>query len=90
VTRSTARGPQTVRDVVSGNPEVVSLVVPAADHDVAMRIAGAEMIDRDPVGLRAEILFHFRIRSRINGFKPDSPAQLAVQSSRQRLLIDPA
>jgi hypothetical protein len=47
-----------VRDVVPGNHEVVSFVVPAADHDVAMRMPRVEMIGRDPVELRAKILFH--------------------------------
>jgi hypothetical protein len=49
---------QTMRDVVAGNHEVVSLVITAANHDVTMGMPRVEVISRDPVELRAEILFH--------------------------------
>jgi hypothetical protein len=45
-------------DVVAGNNEVPAPIVLSADHDMAMRMTGIEVIRRDPVHPRAKIGFH--------------------------------
>ena len=45
-------------DVVAGNVEDAAVVEHAADDDVGVGMAGVVMIDRDPVELGAEVLFH--------------------------------
>ena len=47
-----------VPDVVARNDKVAPLVVAAADHDVRVRVAGVEVVDRHPVELRVEVLLH--------------------------------
>ena len=47
-----------VADVVARHHEVLAAVVVAGDDDVGVRMPGVEMIDGDPVELRAEVLLH--------------------------------
>ncbi len=51
---------QPVADVVASDDEVVPGVIDAAQNDMAVRIVGIPVIDRDPVELRAEVRFHAR------------------------------
>ena len=51
-------GAHPVPDVVPRNDKVAPLVVAAADHDVGVRVAGVEVVDRHPVELRVEVLLH--------------------------------
>src|SRR3546814_4717055 len=44
----------------AGDDEVAAAIVTAAHHDMGMRVAGVEMIDRDPVEPRSEIGFDSR------------------------------
>src|SRR3546814_2566393 len=46
-------------DVCSSDLVVATIVAPA-QHDVTVRMAGVEMVDRHPVELRSQILFHLR------------------------------
>ena len=50
--------PHAVGDVVLGNDQVLAEVVLAADDDMAVRVAGVEMVDRYPVEFGAEIGLH--------------------------------
>ena len=50
--------PHAVGDVVLGDDEVLALIVVPADDDVAVRVTGIEVVDRDPVQPRAQILLH--------------------------------
>ena len=50
--------PYPIGDVVLGDDQILIQIVPAPDHDMAVRVAGVEVIDRDPVEPGAEILFH--------------------------------
>ena len=45
-------------DVVAGNDEVLAEFVLAAQHDVAVRIVGVEVVDRHPVEAGVEVAFH--------------------------------
>jgi hypothetical protein len=47
-----------VPDVVPRNDKVPPLVVAAADHDMGVRVAGVEVVDRHPVELGVEVLLH--------------------------------
>jgi hypothetical protein len=53
-------GPQAhpVGDVVLGDDEVLALVIAPADEDVAVGVAGVEVVDRDPIEPGVKILFH--------------------------------
>jgi hypothetical protein len=44
-----------VRDVVAGDDKVLTALVPAAQHEMGVRVSGVEMIRRDPVEPRAKI-----------------------------------
>ena len=50
--------PHAVGDVVLGDDEVLAVIVLPADDDVAVRVAGIEVVDRDPIQPRAQILLH--------------------------------
>jgi hypothetical protein len=50
--------PHPVPNVVLGDDEVLAEIVAAADYDVAVRVAGVEMVDRYPIEPRAEVLRH--------------------------------
>ncbi len=45
-------------DVVAGDDEVAPGVIDAAQDDMAVRVVGVPVVDRDPVELRAEVRFH--------------------------------
>jgi hypothetical protein len=45
-------------NVIARHDQVPALVIPAADDDVGMRMAGVEMINRDPVELCVEVDLH--------------------------------
>lgn len=47
-------------DIVAGDDQIVTMIILAAQHDMRVRMAGVEVIDRRPVELRAEIFFHTR------------------------------
>ncbi len=49
-----------MRDVFARDDQILTAIVDAAQHDVTVRMTGIEMVDRDPVELRAEVLFHRR------------------------------
>ncbi len=49
--------------IVAGNDQILAAILLAAEHDVAVRVAGIVMIDRDPIELRAEVLFHLAHQS---------------------------
>src|SRR3546814_8630882 len=49
-----------VGDIFARDDEVVATIVAHAQHDVTVRMAGVEMVDRHPVELRSPILFHLR------------------------------
>jgi hypothetical protein len=51
-------GAHTMTDVVARDDKIPPMVVAAADHDVRVRVAGVEVVDRHPVELRVEILLH--------------------------------
>jgi hypothetical protein len=69
--------PQPVRDVVLGDDEVLAEIVAAADYYVTVRVAGVEMVDRDPIEPRAEVFLH--LRHHIPGEGPgQAEATLAV------------
>ena len=50
--------PHAIGDVVLGNNQILAEVVLAADDDMAVRMAGVEMIDRHPVEFGLEIGLH--------------------------------
>ena len=50
--------PHSVGDVVLRNDEILAGVIAAADENVAVGVAGVEMIDRDPIQSRAQIRLH--------------------------------
>jgi len=58
VARSLRPQPDTIGDVILGDDEIFALVVAAANDDVAVRMTGVEVIHRDPIEPRAEILLH--------------------------------
>ena len=49
--------PHAVRNIFPGDDQVPARLVPAAKHDVRVRMAGVAMVDRDPVEPGPEILF---------------------------------
>lgn len=51
-------GTDTVGDIVPGDDEIMAALILAAKDHMAVRMAGVEVIDRDPVELRPEVLFH--------------------------------
>jgi hypothetical protein len=42
----------------SGDYEVLALIVAPADDDLAVGMAGVEVVDRDPIEPDAEVLLH--------------------------------
>jgi hypothetical protein len=50
--------PDAVGDVVAGDVEDLALVRHAAHHDMCMRLACVEMVHRQPIQRRVEILLH--------------------------------
>ena len=57
--RQLARAPvHAVGDVVAGDHQVLASLVLAAQHDVAVRAPGVEVIGGDPVKAGAEVLLH--------------------------------
>jgi hypothetical protein len=50
--------PHPVGDVVLGDDQVLAEIIATADEHMAVRMPGVEVIDRDPVQLRAEVLLH--------------------------------
>lgn len=51
-------GPHPMADVIAGDHEVVPMVVLAPHHDVAVGVAGIEVIGGDPIEPGSEIGFH--------------------------------
>ena len=51
---------QTHCQVVAGDDQILALVVLAAEDDVAVRMAGVEVIDRHPIQPGAQVLLHLR------------------------------
>ena len=79
--------PHPVRDVVLGNDEVLALVVAPADNDVAVWVAGVEVVDRDPIEPGAEILLHLphhvageaaQVREPVAVLRSDDKAELVA------------
>ncbi len=79
--------PHAVGDVVLGDDEVLAQVVAAADDDVAVRMAGVEMVDGDPIELGAEILLHLphyvagegaEVRESVTILRGDDEAELVA------------
>ena len=50
--------PHAVGDVVLGDDEVLARFVLAPDDDMAVRMAGVEMIDGDPIEPSPEVILH--------------------------------
>ena len=59
-----------------GDDEVLAEVIAAADHDMALRMSGVEMVDRDPVEPGAEVLF--RLPHEVAGEGADIREPVAV------------
>ena len=51
-------GPDAVGDVVAGDVEDLALIGDAADHDMGVRLAGVEVVDRHPIERGVEVLLH--------------------------------
>lgn len=51
---------QPVRDIFAGDDEIVAAIVDAAQHDMGVRALGVEVIERDPVELRSQVLLDLR------------------------------
>ena len=47
-------------DIVPGDDQVLTPIIPATDDDVAVRMAGVVMIDGYPIELGTQIFFHLR------------------------------
>ena len=49
-----------VGDVFAGDDEILAAIILAAQHDMGMGMAGVVVIDRHPIELGAQIVFHLR------------------------------
>src|SRR5450631_1989900 len=79
--------PHAVGDVVLGDDEVLAEIVPPADDDVAVGVAGIEVVDRDPIQPGAQIPLHLphhvagegtQIREVIAVLRGDDEAELVA------------
>ncbi|KNC55874.1 hypothetical protein AMSG_11326 [Thecamonas trahens ATCC 50062] len=61
--------PHAACHVVAGNNQIALLIILAAHENMAVRMAGIEMIDRDPVECRAQIDFHLPHQPPGHGFE---------------------
>ena len=50
--------PDAVGDIVAGDVEDLALIGDAADHDMGVRLARVEMVHRQPIQRRVEVLLH--------------------------------
>src|SRR5262249_54888660 len=62
-------GPNAMANVVARHYEVAALIVAPANHDVGVRMAGVEMIDRHPVEPCIKIAFHLGQQIADEGFE---------------------
>ena len=46
------------RHIVAGDDEIGAPIIPPAHDNMRVRMAGVEMVDRDPIELRPQVLFH--------------------------------
>jgi hypothetical protein len=50
--------PHTIGDVVLRDDQILTEIIVPPDNDVAMRVTGIKVIDRDPIESSSQILFH--------------------------------
>ncbi|MNI07924.1 hypothetical protein D3C73_609440 [compost metagenome] len=61
--------PHPLREIVARDDEVLPAIVLSAHDDMGVRMGGVEVIDRDPIQLRPEILFDLRHQAARQGFE---------------------
>ena len=78
--------PHAIGDVVLGDDQILAGLVLAPDDDMAVRMAGVEVIDRDPIEPRSEVFLHLAHHVAGEGAKIGQPVAVLGRDDEAKLM----